>query len=161
MTKEKLGDLILSSEKQLYATAKTILWREADIEDAVQEAIVKAFSHIRSLKKDQYALTWLIRILINECYDQIRRQKKIIFLEDSDEARFTPAEVGTDYYDLYQALSELPDELRLPTILFYFSGFSSREIAEIMEISEGAVRKRLVRSRKKLNEKLSLEEFIS
>lgn len=161
MTKEQLGDLVLSNEKQLYAIAKTILWREVDVEDAVQEAIVKAFSCIHTLKKDKYALTWLIRILINECYDQIRRQNKIIFLEDSMEAQLTPAEVGPEYYDLYQALSELSEELRLPIVLYYFGGFLTREIAEIMDISEGAVRKRLVRARKILNEKLSQEEFIS
>ena len=161
MTKEQLGDLVLSNEKQLYAIAKTILWREADVEDAVQEAIVKAFSRIHTLKKDKYALTWLIRILINECYDQIRRQNKIIFLEDSMEAQLTPAEVGPEYYDLYQALSELSEELQLPIVLYYFGGFLTREIAEIMDISEGAVRKRLVRARKILNEKLSQEEFIS
>lgn len=161
MTKEQLGDLVLSNEKQLYAIAKTILWREVDVEDAVQEAIVKAFSRIHTLKKDKYALTWLIRILINECYDQIRRQNKIIFLEDSMEAQLTPAEVGPEYYDLYQALSELSEELQLPIVLYYFGGFLTREIAEIMDISEGAVRKRLVRARKILNEKLSQEEFIS
>ena len=68
MTKEALGELILSSERQLYATAKTILSDDQDCADAIQESIVKAFSKIDTLKK-----TWLMRILINECYNIARR----------------------------------------------------------------------------------------
>ena len=75
LTKEELGQLILSSERQLYATAKTILADDQDCADAIQESIVKAFIKIHTLKKDRYAKTWLIRILINECYN-IARQKK-------------------------------------------------------------------------------------
>ena len=52
LTKEALGELILSSERQLYATAKTILSDDQDCADAIQESIVKAFSKIDTLKKD-------------------------------------------------------------------------------------------------------------
>ena len=53
MTKEALGELILSSERQLYATAKTILSDDQDCADAIQESIVKAFSKIDTSEKDQ------------------------------------------------------------------------------------------------------------
>lgn len=53
MTKEQLGTLILDSERQLYSTAKTILFRDQDCADAIQETIVKAFSKIETLKKRQ------------------------------------------------------------------------------------------------------------
>ena len=56
MTKEALGELILSSERQLYATAKTILSDDQDCADAIQESIVKAFSKIDTLKKDNINL---------------------------------------------------------------------------------------------------------
>ena len=72
MTKEQLGQLILSSEQQLYATAKTILNQDQDCADAIQETIVKAFSKYGSLKEDRFAKSWLIRILINECYNILR-----------------------------------------------------------------------------------------
>lgn len=68
MTKEQLGVLILNSERQLYSTAKTILFRDEDCADAIQETIVKAFSKIETLRNDKYAKTWLMRILMNECY---------------------------------------------------------------------------------------------
>ena len=53
MTKEQLGNLILDSERQLYSTAKTILFSDQDCADAIQETIVKAFSKIDTLKNDK------------------------------------------------------------------------------------------------------------
>ncbi|MBO6159013.1 MAG: sigma-70 family RNA polymerase sigma factor [Firmicutes bacterium] len=161
MNKEKLGALILESERQLYATAKTILWQEADVEDAVQEAIVKAFAGIHTLKKDKYAKTWLIRILINECYSQLRKSRNIISLDQSEETENLQAPAAKDYSDLKKTLSMLSDELRIPVILYYINGFSVREVSEIMEISEGAVQKRLARARGKLRQSLDQEEAIS
>ena len=78
MTKEQLGSLILDSERQLYSTAKTILFSDYDCADAIQETIVKAFSNVGTLKNDNYARTWLIRILINECYSLVRKSSKFI-----------------------------------------------------------------------------------
>ena len=82
MTKEQLGSLILDSERQLYSTAKTILFSDHDCADAIQETIVKAFSNVGTLKNDNYARTWLIRILINECYSLVRKSSKFIPLEN-------------------------------------------------------------------------------
>ena len=71
MTKEQLGSLILDSERQLYSTAKTILFSDHDCADAIQETIVKAFSNIGTLKNDNYTRTWFIWLT-----DRNRNQKK-------------------------------------------------------------------------------------
>lgn len=55
-----------------------------------------------------------------------------------------------DYSDLYCAVSQLQEELKLPVVLYYGEDFSVREIAQVLEISEGAVQKRLARARQKL-----------
>ena len=154
MTKEALGELILSSERQLYATAKTILSDDQDCADAIQESIVKAFSKI-----DRYAKTWLMRILINECYNIARRINVNEPLdEEYAENRKQPKE-NRDYSELYRAVNELKEELRIPVLLYYMEEFNIREIAQILEISEGAVQKRLVRARKTLKKKIQLEEI--
>ncbi len=152
MTKEQLGTLILDSERQLYSTAKTILFRDQDCADAIQETIVKAFSKIETLKNDKYAKTWLIRILINECYTLLRKSSKLVPLEEAIEV--TEGEADKDYRDLYRAVNSLKKELRLPVILYYIEGFNVKEIAQILEISEGAVQKRLARARGKLKRDL-------
>ncbi len=154
MTKEQLGNLILDSERQLYSTAKTILFCDQDCADAIQETIVKAFSKIDTLKNDKYARTWLIRILLNECYNLVRRSSKFISLENLEDRQEMNAEEAKDYSELYAAVNSLKEELRLPVILYYIEDFSVREIAQILEISEGAVQKRLARARGKLRQEL-------
>ena len=115
MTKENLGELILNSENQLYATAKIILGNDEDCADAISETIVKAFEKRETLKKENYAKTWLIRILINECYSLLRRQKKYVTMETTEIPERKQPE-KTDYSELYQAVSELKEELKLPVI---------------------------------------------
>ncbi|MCI6043536.1 sigma-70 family RNA polymerase sigma factor [bacterium] len=104
MTKEQLGTLILSTERQLYSTAKTILYNDQDCADAIQETIVKAFSKINTLRNDKYAKTWLIRILINECYTLLRKSSKLVSLEEMSEMTEIEADKKTDYSDLYRAV---------------------------------------------------------
>ena len=154
MTKEQLGNLVLDSERQLYSTAKTILFSDQDCADAIQETIVKAFSKIDTLKNDKYARTWLIRILINECYNLVRKSSKFSSFEDLEDRLEMESEKSKDYSELYAAVNSLKEELRLPVILYYIEDFSVREIAQILEISEGAVQKRLASARGKLRQEL-------
>ena len=133
MTKEQLGVLILDCERQLYSTAKTILYSDQDCADAIQDTIVKAFSKIQTLKNDKYARTWLIRILINECYTILRKSSKLTSLDMMDEQtkaeKIMMTKEKADYSELYQAINELKEELRLPVILYYIEDFNIRETA--------------------------------
>ena len=79
MDKRQLGELILDSQETMYRVAKTLLCQDEDCMDAMQEAIVKAFAGIESLRHDRMAKTWLIRILINECYTLLRKKQKLYF----------------------------------------------------------------------------------
>ena len=150
MTKEELGALIIDSERHMYVTARAILSDDEDCADAIQETIVKAFSKINSLKQDAYAKTWLIRILINECYNVLRQKSRQIPMDVEGEMAAKAAVEPKDYSDLYRAVSQLQEDLRMPVVLYYGEDFSVREIAQVLEISEGAVQKRLARARQKL-----------
>ena len=150
MTKEQLGTLILDSERQMYSTAKSMLYSDQDCADAIQETIVKAFSGVHTLRNDKYAKTWLMRILINECYTILRKTSKVISLDEMCETTELAADEKSDYSDLYN--------LRMPVILYYIENFNIREIAQIMDISEGAVQKRLARARGKLRQDLQESE---
>ena len=117
MTREQLGALILDSERQLYSTAKTILYSDQDCADAIQDTIVKAFSKIDTLKNDKYARTWLVRILINECYSILRKSSKLVSLEEMNDKGESggsmktcggadkEAEKRADYAELYRAVT--------------------------------------------------------
>lgn len=148
MTKEQLGALIIASEDTMYHVAKTLLRNDADCSDAIQEAIVKAFSKVNTLRSDALGKTWLIRILINECYSIMRREKRLVSLEE-----FQGEDVAADaedYSDLYEALTRLPEEVRLCVSLYYMEGYSIKEIAAILKLSESGVKSRLARARNRL-----------
>ena len=67
----------------------------------------------------------------------------------------------TDYSDLYRAVNSLKEELRMPVILYYIEDFNIKEIAQILEITEGAVQKRLARARGKLKRNLQESEELT
>lgn len=136
----------------LYHVAKTLLQSDADCADAIQETIVKAFTKLYTLRQDSYAKTWLVRILINECYTILRRQKRTVSLEE-----YTCQETvkeQEDYSDLYEALGRLPADIRICIVLYYLEGYSVRETAELLEITESAVKNRLSRARARMRSEL-------
>ena len=132
----------------MYHIAKSLLYNDADCADAIQEAIVKAFSKLHTLKDDSYARTWLIRIVMNECYTIMRREKKIISLEEyqMDEQ----AAEQKDYSDLYEAIFKLPEQMKLCVALYYMEGYSVKEVAALLDTTESAVKNRLAKARGKL-----------
>lgn len=154
MKKEQLGQMIIASEDMMYHVAKTLLYSDADCADAIQEAIVKAFSNLHTLRQDAYARTWLTRILINECYAIIRKEKRVVSLETYE--RDEIANESEDYSELYEALSHLPEEIRLCVTLYYMEGYRVKEIAEMLDTTESTVKNRLARARMRLKEELAV-----
>lgn len=156
VAKAKKGDteaflaLINENRLNIYRIAKGILKEEKDVEDAIQNTVIKAFENIKNLKKDQFFKTWLIKILINECNSILRKDKKYVPFDESL--------VNEKYYDTYKnmelinAIASLNEELKITTVLYYFEDISTVEIAKILEVAEGTVRSRLARARAKLKE---------
>lgn len=155
MTKEQLGELIISSKDSLYRVAKSILKYDADCEDAVSEMIVISFAKRETLREDRYAKTWITRILIHECYRILRRRKREA-LYDEAVSREEAATQG--YSELYQSVMQLDPDYRVTIVLFYFEGYSVREIAQMMRVSPGTVKSRLSRGRIKLRKIYQEEE---
>ncbi|MDR3597600.1 sigma-70 family RNA polymerase sigma factor [Clostridium sp.] len=151
--KEAFLALIDENRLNLYRVARGILNSKEDIEDALQNTVIHSFQKINSLKKDEYFRTWIIRILINECNEVLRKSKRITYLNENNDT-----EVYTDSYenmDLTKAINSLSEELRVTTVLFYFEDMSLKDIAKVLKIPEGTVRSRLTRARTKLREIIS------
>lgn len=156
MNKEELAKQVITSTDSLYRVSKAILQNDADCEDAVQEAIAISFDKVHTLKNDEYAKTWLTRILINECYRILKRRRKTIFLqEDNPELSYKQGE----YLDLYQALQGLSDEHRLVVVLHHLEGYSVQEIAKMLKLPQGTVKSRLGRAREQLRRDLEEEQY--
>lgn len=165
MDKDTFAKLVIESTDSLYRISKSILKNDSDCNDAVSEAITIAFQKLHTLKNDNYAKTWLTRILINECYRQQKYHNRIQLISSKDESvidylekkHSTSHPILENYYDLYEAMSFLNDKQRLVITLFYYEGYSIKEISQLMKVSQGTVKSRLSIARQKLKQYLEEE----
>lgn len=147
--KNAFNILIKENLNSLYIVARGILNSEYDIEDAIQSTILKAYEKILYLRNEEFFKTWLTRILINECNNIIRKNKKITYIEDSQ----INNESYEDKYknlDLIKAMNKLSSDLKITMWLFYFNDMSIEEISNTLKIPKGTVKSRLNRGREKL-----------
>ena len=107
---------VLEAEPTLYRVAKAMLGSEHDCADAAQQAILRAWEQLGTLRRPQYFKTWLTRILINECNAILRRRQRFAPYEP-EAAAAIPAPAAEDHSDLYAALLTLEDKYRLPVVL--------------------------------------------
>ena len=155
MDKEDFAKAVLEAETTLYRISKTILKSDTDCEDAVQEAIIKAYTNLHKLKNEKYFKTWLIRIVINECY---RMQKNKTEHLSYDEYSDIESPSTTDYSDLYEAIMKLNPPIKLAVVLHYIEGYSLKEIGDILKIPVGTVKSRLSKGRNMLKSMLDETE---
>jgi len=158
---EKIEQLLLRNYDRYYRLAFSYVHNADDAGDIVQNGAYKAIRNSGSLKNQEYAATWLYRIMLNEIYDFFR-QKRTISIEALQEAGEAEPS-GTDTYqnfDLRAALDALCLEDKLVVELRYFEDMKLEKIAEILNENLSTVKSRLYRSLKKLRVKLSEEEII-
>jgi len=136
---------------RLWRVSFSILRSTADCEDAMQEALLRSWRNVDSLRDKSLFETWLTRILINECRRLIRKRPEITEIPES-----LPAPEAENPA-LGNAIASLKMDLRLPVILHYIEGYSVKETASIMKITQANVKSRLMRARKKLKEAIEKE----
>jgi RNA polymerase sigma-70 factor (ECF subfamily) len=138
--------LATSAGDRLYAVARLML-RASDLaEDAVQEALVRAWQQLPSLRDPDRFDAWLYRLVVNACADQGRRLRRW-----SMQVRPLPVDAAisdetgsvADREQLERGFGRLKPEQRAVVVLHYYSGFSTAEIARILDIPEGTARSRL------------------
>lgn len=138
---------IRAMEGRLYRIAQAMLWRDADCADAIQEAVFRGWMKKGQINEPAYFETWLIRILINQCKDVLRRRKRDplpLDIETGQEDRLC------EDVHLRACLKRLPEEYRIPLLLHHLEGYSIRDVAKMLCLPEKRVTARLYRARKAL-----------
>ena len=120
---------------KLYRAALLTLGSESAAVDAVDEAVYKGYLGYRRLREPRYLESWLVRILINVCRDELRRRKRELAVEELPE---TAAE-AFDALPLREAVRRLPAQLRDVIVLRYFTGLTLEETAAALELPRGTV----------------------
>jgi RNA polymerase sigma-70 factor (ECF subfamily) len=169
---ELFYDLVRPYERRVYAAALAILRNDADAEDVVQEAMLKALANIRQFRAEARFSTWLIQITVNEALMRRRRERKGM-VESIDDRRDEEAEyVPRDFADwreipsetlerkevrqkLAEALSALDRKYREVFVLRDVEHLNIQETAEALGISVASVKTRLLRARLMLRDLLA------
>ncbi len=144
-------------KEQLYRVAYLYLGSESAAVDAVDEAVYRGYLKRRSLRREAYFSTWLTRILINVCLDELRRRQRETPVETLPERAETPY----DALPLQEALERLPEDLRSVIALRYFGGFTLAETAQALGLPEGTVSSRQRRALQLLKLHLTDDEEVS
>ncbi len=143
MNREEFSLRVTSAQGRMYRIACSYLHGEHDRLDAISEAILKAWQKQASLKHERYFDTWLVRILIHECVNIQRRQRRLLPVDEMPEGPAQPDACG----ELRLALDALPQKLRIVTVLHYMEGYPVDEVARTLGVTKGAVCSRLSRAR--------------
>ncbi len=138
---------------RLYKTALLYLGGEDAALEAVDEAVYKALRGLKKLREEAYFETWLTRILINECKNELRHRKRFVPLDD------IPEESAEDYdrLPMRQAVEKLPVRLREIILLRFFMGLTLAETAKTLDIPQGTAATRQRRALELLRLELSEE----
>lgn len=156
MTEREYQNRILEYAPSLYRIARTVLSNDHDCADAVQEAVFQGWLKRGQLRDAERFKPWIGRIVVNECRNLQRKTQKQLRVVGAiiDDYRSSNPAAPTKTA-LEAAVSELPEKYRLPIVLYYSENYSTREIAQIMNIPEGRLRERMRVARKMLGRALN------
>ncbi len=157
---DDLSRLLVEGYGRAYRTAYLIMRNPGDAEDAVQEAFLRVWRFRDALPEGDGVQPWLYRVLVNTCYSQLRREVPRRERAAGD-AAFETMPTGAPSPEalaassstasvVMDALDDLPDHLRVPAVLRYWTGLSEKEIAVAIRRRPGTVKSRLHDARRRL-----------
>ena len=158
------NQLVRAYQASVYRTAYRVLGERVSAEDATQDAFISAFKHIRSYRGGSFK-AWLLRIVTNACYDQLRAKQRRpttsldAAADDSDEPNWI-ADNGESPHDfaerrelgstIQRGIGMLAEDQRVTLVLADVEGLSYDEVAQAMGTNVGTVKSRLSRARAEL-----------
>jgi RNA polymerase sigma-70 factor (ECF subfamily) len=166
------AELVNRYERKIYRLAKNITRNDEDAEDVLQDAFLKAYTHLDNFKGDSKFYTWIVRIAVNEALMRLRKrktdrsvpldepvelgeetvQREIAVWDDNPEQQYSQEEWRKI---LDEAVDSLKPDFRTVFVLRDIEELSTEETAETLGISVPAVKSRLLRARPALRERLT------
>ena len=149
--------LVETYSDQLLRLAYSLLNNVPDAQDVCQEALLKGLDHAGSFGSREHERAWLMRVTVNLCKNLRRspwRTRTVGLDTVAEQAAFQPEEGG-----VLEEVQRLPAKYREVLVLYYYMGYDTNEIAEILGIRTDAVRARMSRARQKLRLGLEVQGY--
>ena len=132
----------------LYRLCLVLLKNTQDAEDAVQETLIKYYRKAPAFASREHEKAWLIRVATNQCHDQLRFRSRHPVMEEMQEGSLWESESS----GILDALTAVPEKYRLVLTLYYVEAYPIKEIGKIIGRTPSAVKMRLQKGRKLLEE---------
>ncbi len=149
-------ELLLKYQDDIFRASFIISKNYADAEDVTQETFLRYYLSDREFDSESHIKAWLLRTAMNLSKDLLKsffRKSSVPLEEYADSIPFESPEDSA----LFTEVMALPKKYRAVIHLFYYEGYTAKEIAEMLDLSPGNVRMRLTRAREMLKEKLKGE----
>lgn len=150
---DRIENIINSYGDLLYRTGIMILGNSQDVQDVLQEVMLKVLQKMPDFHDSEHEKAWLLRVTINLCKDMLRFRCRHQYVQ-IDELEIEAAEADTEERQLLEEIIKLPARWRIVLLLHYVEGYSIKEIADMLAISENAVKKRMQRAKAGLRKKM-------
>lgn len=146
---------------KLFATSYKYSRNRQEAEDNLHDGFITIFKKIEQFKNKGSFEGWMKRIVINTTLEKYRKEKVFHLVQEEIEEEITVEVEESDIHidDLLQLIQQLPNRYRLVFNLYVLDGFSHREIAEMLSISEGTSKSNLSRAKLILKNKLENNEI--
>jgi len=152
--------LLVESAALAFRVAYGVLRQREDAEDVAQEAFIKAHRNFRRLRDRASFRAWLVRLTWRLALDRQRTNRRRAN-RDTEHGRLTPTATSADpaiinerAHEVWRAIDELPEKLRLPLVLSGIEGHDIREVSRLLGLPEGTVKSRLFHARQRMKESL-------
>ena len=152
VTDKDLEQTIEKYSDTLYKICFLILKNEYDVKDVLQETFIKYMTKAPQFESEDHKKAWLIKVSQNKCKEFLRFHKRhaAVPLEEVEQSVSVTDGMDSETIETLSLVWDLNYKLKSVVILYYIEGYSVKETAEILGISEAAVKKRLERARKEL-----------
>ena len=157
LRRQRFDQIVGVFHQDMYRYAAWLSRDKTIAEDVVQEALLRAWKSLESLRDDAAAKPWLLTIVRRENARYFERKRlETVDIDNltASQAALLAEEPNDELDDMRQAIYELEDDYREPLVLQVLMGFSTNEIGEQMGLKQGAVLTRLHRARAKLREQM-------
>lgn len=156
MKKDEFERLIIEYQSQMYRLALSILKNEHDAEDVVGDAILTAWERLSTLKDPTKFKFWIMTIIANNAKTFLRKKKRVELMDSLEDVGETADAYGGSELELWNAVMNLKEKHSKIIVLYYYFGFSVKEISKILHLTQGTVKSRLSRGREALRNRLEL-----
>jgi RNA polymerase sigma-70 factor (ECF subfamily) len=150
---------VYKHENKIFRTALAIMGNKPDAEDVMQDVFLKVITESQKkdfgFDSDEHEEAWLTRVTVNQCKSALRLNKwrRTVPLEEICETH--GADDAKEKSALMESINSLPPKHRIAIYLYYYEGYSTKEIADITHQNESTVRSHLARARSKLKDLLT------